>query len=68
MQNRNSKYFGGATAQDYTIYDNDGVVGHIRIKPSGVAWKAKGTHSKWLMLSVEQFSELAMKHGKEQKK
>ena len=62
------KVFDAPKFQEVTIRSEDSIVGHVRVKPSGVAWKAKGTHSKWHMLSLEKFAELAIQHGKEQKK
>ena len=62
------KVFDAPKLQDYTIRNDGAIFGHVRMKPSGVAWKPKGTHSKWHMLTLEKFAELAIKHGKEQKK
>lgn len=62
------KVFEAPKFQEFTIHSNGAVYGHIRIKPSGVAWKPKGAHSKWHMLSIDQFADLAMKQGKQQKK
>lgn len=55
-------------SQDYTIIDTDNgsVIGHIRIKPSGVLWAEKSSRT-WHKLSIKEFSELAKKHGKQQK-
>lgn len=55
--------FRAPTSQDFTIVDdNDKVVGHIRVKPSGVAWCPVGK-GKWRRLTLNQFAELAEKHG-----
>ena len=43
------------------------VVGHIRIKPSGILWCPKGKHS-WHGVTLEQFAEFAVANGKIQKK
>lgn len=55
-------------SQDFTIVDADdgGIVGHIRVKPSGVLWADKSGH-KWHRLSIKEFSDLAKKYGKPQK-
>jgi hypothetical protein len=57
--------FRGPESQDFTIVDDDGVVGHIRVKPSGVLWAPKNSQT-WHRLSLERFAELATKHGAEQ--
>ena len=53
---------------DFTIVnENQKVVGHIRIKPSGVLWarsKAKG----WYGISLEDFASYMEKNGKKQQK
>jgi hypothetical protein len=55
-------------SQDYTVIDADtgSTEGHIRIKPSGVLWKGKSGQT-WYRLSLKEFAELAVKHGKKQK-
>lgn len=54
--------------EDFEIVDANGdVVGHIRVKPSGILWAPKGSHV-WYGLTLKQFGELATEHGKKQKK
>ncbi len=50
-------------SQDFTIRDEDGIFGHIRVKPSGIAWKAKNQH-KYSQVSIEQFAEFADQEGR----
>jgi hypothetical protein len=54
--------------EDFEIRDEDNkVVGHIRVKTSGVLWSSKGEHY-WCGLTLEQLANLAKEHGKQQKK
>ena len=54
--------------EDFQIVDaNMNVVGHNRIKPSGILWAPK--HSKvWYGISQKKFAELLEEHGRKQKK
>lgn len=54
--------------EDFEIVnDQHVVVGHIRIKPSGILWAPK--HSKvWYGLTLKAFGEHAEMRGKKQKK
>jgi hypothetical protein len=57
--------FAGPKYQDFTVLDSEGhVVGHIRVKPSGVLWR-KADHGKWHRLKLNRFAELAIEHGDE---
>jgi hypothetical protein len=62
-----SKEFRRPQSEDFEIMEQGTKVGTVRIKPSGILWKPKGKHS-WFGLTVEEFSKLAEKHGKEQDK
>jgi hypothetical protein len=54
--------------QDHTILDADGkVVGHVRVKPSGVLWAPRDS-KVWYGLSLEQFASHAVSAGKKKKK
>lgn len=55
-----------AQSEDFEIYEDGNKVGTVRIKPSGILWKAKGKQS-WFGVSLEKFAEFAVQHGKEQK-
>lgn len=57
------KSFAAPTSQDFTITDDDGVIGHIRVKPNAVAWKSK-SQQKWDQVSIDQLAEFAAKKGK----
>ncbi|MBI2827012.1 MAG: hypothetical protein HYX69_20235 [Planctomycetia bacterium] len=53
---------------DHKIVDGTGaVVGHIRVKPSGVLWAPKNG-KVWHGLPIEKFGELMEREGKTQKK
>jgi hypothetical protein len=55
--------FRAQTSQDFTIVDSASkVVGHIRVKPSGIAWHPPG-RGKWRRLTLKQFADLAEEHG-----
>jgi hypothetical protein len=43
--------------------ENDSVVGHIRVKPNGVAWRGAGKH-KWRQITLAQFRTTVRKIGK----
>ncbi len=54
--------------EDFEIVDeNQKVVGHIRVKPSGVLW-APSNAKTWYGVSLDDFSAFIMKNGKKQKK
>jgi hypothetical protein len=54
--------------EDFEIVDAASeVVGHIRVKPSGILWAPKGAHV-WHGLSLKRFAELVQEHGTRQKK
>lgn len=53
---------------DFEIVDGENkVVGHIRVKPSGVLWADKNG-KVWHGLSLNQFVTFAKEHGKTQTK
>ncbi len=53
---------------DFEIVDaQEEVVGHVRVKPNGILWAAKGSRV-WHGLTLDKFGELAEQHGKKQKK
>lgn len=50
--------------EDFEILDYAGaVVGHIRVKPSGVAWSPKSGND-WYSLPLTKLAKLAVEHGK----
>ena len=60
--------FSPSKVADHTIVDADGkVVGHIRVKPSGVLWSPRDG-KVWYGLSLDQFARYATESGKKQKK
>jgi tripartite-type tricarboxylate transporter receptor subunit TctC len=60
---RNRRVFAAPTSQDFTIRDDNGVVGHMRIKPNAVAWKSSG-QQKFDQVSIEQLAKFAAEHGR----
>lgn len=63
---KNNKEFAAPLSQDFTIKDSTGVIGHLRVKPSGIAWKGKGQQT-YYNVTIDAFSEFATKYGKASK-
>ncbi len=62
------KSFSPKKFEDFEIVDEqEKVVGHIRIKPSGVLWAPKDA-KVWYGISLEEFAAHLEKNGKKQKK
>lgn len=57
------KTFVAPKSQDFTIRDDDGVIGHIRVKPNAVAWKSKSQQT-WDQVSIDQLAKFAAEKGK----
>ncbi len=54
--------------EDHTVVDGDGkVVGHVRVKPSGILW-APSKSRVWYGIPIETFASWIEEHGKKQKK
>ncbi len=54
--------------EDHTIVDDNGkVVGHVRVKPSGILW-APANAKTWYGLGLVEFAEYMLANGKKQKK
>ena len=54
--------------EDHKVLSSTGtVVGEVRLKPSGIAWRPKGKHS-WYRITLEQFAEFAIENGTKQDK
>ncbi|HEV2378892.1 MAG TPA: hypothetical protein VG206_03740 [Terriglobia bacterium] len=54
--------------EDFEIVDDESrVVGHIRVKPSGVLW-APSSAKAWYGVSLKEFAEYMEQHGKKQGK
>lgn len=49
------------------VNESNLVVGHIRLKPSGILW-APSNSKKWYGISIDKFSEYMVEHGKRQVK
>ena len=53
---------------DHKIVDDQGaVVGHVRVKPSGILWAPKNA-KVWYGVSLEKFAGFMERDGKIQKK
>jgi hypothetical protein len=53
---------------DHCIVDDDGaVVGHIRVKPSGIHWAPKNS-KKWYGVPLEEFAEWMEVEGRRKTK
>ena len=64
MKNR----FQPSKFHEHKIVSSSGsVVGHIRVKPSGVLWAPKGAKT-WYGLSIRRFGALMESEGRTQKK
>ena len=65
---RHVKSFRPSKVADHTIVDTNGkVVGHIRVKPSGVLWSPRDG-KVWHGLSLDQFAKYAIDVGRKQQK
>jgi len=54
--------------EDHEIVDDKSkVVGHIRVKPSGILWSPKNGKD-WYGISLSEFSSYMEKNGKKQNK
>lgn len=62
-KSQNRRRFEAPQSQDFTVRDDNGIVGHLRVKPNGVAWKPK-SQQKFDQLSIDQLAELAAKYGR----
>jgi len=54
--------------EDHEIVDSeDKVIGHVRVKPSGILWSPKNGKD-WYGISLSEFAEYVQKNGKKQRK
>ena len=58
--------FGRPSLYDHDIVDEDGKVGTIRVKPSGIAWKPKNGQ-KFYSISLTKFADWIMENGRKTK-
>ena len=61
---RNVKKFAAPQSHDFTISDNSGVIGQVRVKPNAVAWKPKRGKA-FHQISLEQLAAFAAEHGRQ---
>ncbi len=62
------KSFAPRKFEDHTIVDaGNKVVGHIRVKPSGILWSPR-SGKDWYGVGLEEFTRFIEQHGKKQKK
>lgn len=59
-----AKTFATPKFQEFTIRDNSGVVGHVRVKPNAVAWKPKSAKA-YQQISMDQLAAFAAEHGRQ---
>lgn len=52
--------------EDFTIENDGKVVGHVRVKPSGILWCPRDG-KVWHRVSLENFADFAKEHGTKQK-
>lgn len=54
--------------EDFEIVDEkQKVVGHVRVKPSGILWAPKSS-KRWLRVDIDDFAKYMEDNGKKQKK
>lgn len=53
--------------EDFEIVNDQGKVGEIRVKPSGILWSPKGAHD-WYRVDLKTFAAFMEEKGKKQKK
>lgn len=53
--------------EDFTIENDGKVIGHIRVKPSGILWAPRDS-KKWYRISLEDFAAFAEENGTRQDK
>ena len=63
---KNVKTFDAPKFQEFTIRDNAGVVGQVRVKPNAVAWKSKSSKA-YHQISIDQLAALTAEHGRQVK-
>ena len=61
---RSVKKFTAPQSQDFTISDDSGVIGQVRIKPNAVAWKPKRAKA-FHQISLEQLAAFAAENGRQ---
>lgn len=65
---RRVKSFAPKKYEEHTLADADNkVVGHIRVKPSGILWSPKNGKD-WYGLGLDDFAEIIERDGKKQSK
>ena len=56
--------FDAPKAHDFTIRDNKGVVGHVRVKPNAIAWKPKSGKA-YQQITLDQLAAFAAENGRQ---
>ena len=67
MANRFRKKSEGKAFVEREIVNDGKVVGHVRLSPSGVKWKPRGSH-RWHRVSLDPFASWMEANGTLQKK
>jgi len=55
----------GASGQKFNIYDDNGIVGTLLVKPSCIAWKKGRSQGKFKAVWLEDFIKLAEDIGED---
>ena len=53
-------------SQEFRVRNKDGIVGHVRLKPNAVAWKAPRAKA-YKQITMAQLAALAEEHGRQVK-
>ena len=61
---RSVNSFDAPKAHDFTIRDNKGVVGHVRVKPNAIAWKPKSGKA-YQQITLDQLAAFAAENGRQ---
>lgn len=62
VANGSAKAFKAQVSQDFEILDGGSVFGKLRVRPSGLLWKARGAYT-WRRVSIEDFAAYAKRNG-----
>lgn len=60
---RNKKEFVAPQSQDFTILDQKATIGHLRVKPNAICWRAPN-QQRYNQVSIDEFAKFAVENGK----
>ncbi len=58
------KVFQAPTSHDFKITEEGKVIGTLRVKPNGIAWKPKNKQ-RFNQITIEQLADFAAKEGRQ---